>query len=732
MAARLNGVRVALQCSLVLIGGCLATGPEEDFDPELAEDSVAAAETALLAGLEFADSPAADVCDIDERMVLRNAALLGRAAATSRVIEECIDSRIDLPFYRSCNPKDPAAGQSKAVRVAALLNVVRSQLPGRFLCRTVTGSERGVAEVNEEVITPDGFEDAMFFLSTNTLANVLAGDIARLHSLAATIWHEASHTLGYNDNTSGEFCGLGMPGLLTSCVSDVLAASKDACSGPAACPRGARFGIASPEQVDFGAVTTTLTGTGSCQCIRDTNQFSNPSVDAPSHPVLNANEAGDQYGGSLTSGDFNGDGLDDVAVGAPFEGLGASTRAGAVYTYEGTLAGLYPNATLTQASLDTVESNDEFGFALASSDFNDDGFDDLAIGSPGENGAEGRVFLYRGSASGLVPVRVLTQSGIGANEAGDRFGHALVARRGVFNDGLAVGAPFERVQSNTRQAGFVFVFNGSVAPGQMLAPAFGFDQSGVETNEDGDQFGWSLAAGHISGATTDDLVVGAAGEDGGFGKVYVFTNLSSAGTSYTVQRQLTPPSAAFGFGWSVAVGSFTNVNAEQVAVGAPGSGAGPTAAGAVYVYDAQTIFPDPGPANRLRFTMAGPVLAQLMGSSLQTMFNDSEAFDTLAVGAQGGYSGSVGAVYILKGQSGGMSLRQELSQSALQGDQPEDLFGLAMTRARIVADGRDDLIVGAPGDSRGITLPEVGAMFVYRGVPPSLPLQPSKCHTQAD
>ncbi|HYL59241.1 MAG TPA: hypothetical protein VEU51_10245, partial [Candidatus Acidoferrales bacterium] len=105
--------------------------------------------------------------------------------------------------------------------------------------------------------------------------------------------------------------------------------------------------------------------------------------------------------GGVAKGDFNGDGIGDLAIGIPDEDLSGQTDAGAVVVIYGSAAsGLIPAGAAgvpasqfwTQDSpgiLDIAEAGDHFGAALAAGDFNHDGFSDLAIGVPGEDTSAG-------------------------------------------------------------------------------------------------------------------------------------------------------------------------------------------------------------------------------------------------------------------------------------------------------------------------------------------------------
>ena len=166
--------------------------------------------------------------------------------------------------------------------------------------------------------------------------------------------------------------------------------------------------------------------------------------------TLGVNENGDLFGQSLAAGDFDGDGIDDLAVGAPGESPGSKPRSGWVFLFKGSAQGLSPWKGFGQAGIGDDEQGDEFGTALAAGDFDGDGKDDLAVSAPGESpGADprsGYVFIFKGtSGAGLSAWSGFGQAGLGANENGDRFGHALAAGDfdGDGKDDLAVGAPGE-------------------------------------------------------------------------------------------------------------------------------------------------------------------------------------------------------------------------------------------------------------------------------------------------
>jgi len=227
--------------------------------------------------------------------------------------------------------------------------------------------------------------------------------------------------------------------------------------------------------------------------------------------------------------DFNGDGFQDLAVGAPTEDFGSTVDAGAISIFYGVAAGSglpIVSQTLVQGN---PEAGDHFGAALEAGPFNDDIYYDLVVGVPGENlGATadaGAVNVFFGSAGGLPATsQVLVQDN---PEVGDQFGAALATG---FIDGvgiydLVVGAPGEDVGAKVDAGAANFFSSGSNG---VLPPVSG--PALLQDNpEAGDRFGAALATG-VSGGAFGDLIVGAPGENVGAtvdaGAANVFTNPS--------------------------------------------------------------------------------------------------------------------------------------------------------------------------------------------------------------
>ena len=132
--------------------------------------------------------------------------------------------------------------------------------------------------------------------------------------------------------------------------------------------------------------------------------------DQDSPNVNGVTEPFDNFGRSLTTGDFNGDGRDDLAIGVPFEDVGSIVDGGVVNVLYGAsprLSSINDQDWHQDKSgvNGVVELFDRFGMSVASGDFDGDGRDDLAIGVPDEDvgsiGNSGDVGVLYGTSNRL-------------------------------------------------------------------------------------------------------------------------------------------------------------------------------------------------------------------------------------------------------------------------------------------------------------------------------------------
>ena len=429
--------------------------------------------------------------------------------------------------------------------------------------------------------------------------------------------------------------------------------------------------------------------------------------------------------------DFNNDGAADLAIGVPFEWVGAVQDAGAVHVLYGSAGGLQGPGSqfFTQDSPGipgTVDLQDNFGFGLAAGDFDQDGFADLAIGVPGEDigtiGSAGAVIALYGSAAGLTSsgAQLLTQAG-GATELNDAFGGALAA--GDFDDDgfadLAASVSGEDVGS-VLDAGAVSVLPGS--PGGLSTVGGRlFTQVGgaVETE---DFFGNTLATGDFDQDGFVDLVAGARFEDVGTaesaGAVSVLYG-SSTGLTRSGGRLFTQVGGAAElqdfFGSALAAGDFDRDGFADLAAGASLEDVGSAFnAGAVSVLYGSAAGLTRARA-RLFTQVASPVEAEDgFGTALAAGDFDQDGFADLAAGAAG-EDGGPGALSVLFGSSAGLArVGGQLFTQVGGAAEGIDRFGASLAAADFDQDGFTDLAAGAPFETLG-SVPEAGAVSVIYG-----------------
>lgn len=330
----------------------------------------------------------------------------------------------------------------------------------------------------------------------------------------------------------------------------------------------------------------------------------------------------EEFGRALAAGDFNGDGWDDLAIGAPWNDLGDEGSVGNVTIAHGYIGGLMPVDAFEmwlgdQGLPDAPESGELFGEAIAAGDFNCDAYDDVAIGVPGEDGV-GAVLVVYGSPNSLIFANHWYFSQWDLNQTVDfegAFGAVLAA--GDFDgddcDDLAVGSPgYNGGGDSYVDMGLVAVVYGARAGMSAAGHEFLWEDKllGAGHSEVRDRFGSAIAAGDFDHDGVDDLAIGAAGDDEWLAGLAV----TDAGSVTLVRGERTRGlararrlhagdvpghfipdelTAGANYGASLVAGDFDSTHGDDLAIGAPyrndteGSGIGAVA----------VIFASPPPAS---------------------------------------------------------------------------------------------------------------------------------------
>ncbi|MFH1466161.1 MAG: MopE-related protein [Pseudomonadota bacterium] len=398
------------------------------------------------------------------------------------------------------------------------------------------------------------------------------------------------------------------------------------------------------------------------------------------------------FGGALAAGDLDADGRGDLVAAAPTMG-----STGQLWAATGSSAGLIDawDETTDAAGVGTV---------LAIGDLDGDGWGDLAAGCPdcdGTMGGEGRVQVWFGSSDGLASSDGFDVDG---TTAAGRLGASLAvldADADGYAD-LVAGVP---------GADALAVYGGS-------AEGLGDEFDDISpSNQTYAYFGWSVAgAGDVDGDGFGDFVVGAPeydAEQDEEGRAYLLNGEDGA---LSVTWYLDPTDDEEGqFGYSVAgVGDVNGDGYADVLIGAPGADGSVSEAGGAYLFHGSSS----GLASTADWSASPCSRDDHCGYSVASAGDvNGDGYPDVVVGAPGNmdtyYSGS-GTVYVYHGGASGLSTSED---ATLQGDSGStDAFGSAVgTAGDFDGDGDDELLVGAPRYSSSY-----GRFYLFPGDPGGL------------
>ncbi len=430
--------------------------------------------------------------------------------------------------------------------------------------------------------------------------------------------------------------------------------------------------------------------------------------------LLASNGESEDYFGQAVSGagDLNGDGYDDVLVGAPEEGL----RAGAVYVYTGSVHGV-DVASEYKLEANFEDAADYFGCSVsAAGDIDGDGFADIVVGAFGDDElgeSAGTAFVYLGSTTGVDPTseaKLLAFDGddhdyfgsrvAGAGDVnGDGFDDVIAGAMGNNDAGLYAGAAYlylgsgDGIDRDTEQK--------LVPSASDQAGRFGSDVSG---------------AGDVNGDGFDDLVIGAYMDDQeaeSAGAAYVVLG-SAAGVDPSTETRLSSSNAHYWERFGHRVSGAGDINADgyaDVIVGTDDDGPDGISFPSAYVYLGGASGVDA--ANAMDLNAPDASFSDWFGVAVASVGDvDDDGYDDVLVGSfRDSFRGSsAGSVYVFFGSPDGPATPFAEEAQATDGTS-RDYFGWAVAGAGDVdGDGLPDALVGPYGhDDLGS---DAGAAYV--------------------
>jgi formylglycine-generating enzyme required for sulfatase activity len=478
-------------------------------------------------------------------------------------------------------------------------------------------------------------------------------------------------------------------------------------------------------------------------------------------------EEGGRFGSAVSNvPDIDGDGREDVVVGASFEDPADSTsEAGRAYIFLSSNPTPTPTHTPTPTQTPTViptsiylelispneKQDGYFGYSISSiSDLNGDGYEDVMVGVEREN----RVHIISGVDSALIRT-LMSPNPYG----GSAFGCSVSSIRDVDGDNyddVVVGAYYEGMDNPRLRPGYAYILSG--ADGSLI-------QKFASPNEqNGGHFGYSVSSiPDVNGDGCDDAIVGARSEGSPFirGRAYIFSGATGA-VLHTLDRNANfarvvcgiadvngdgrgdvVVSSADGLGVTGENGALIFSGSDGTLLRKSSTSYSPSALSGIKDIDddgwddiivgtRDEVYVYSGQSGTLLYTLTSTNITEYgnFGSSVSNVPDvNGDGYEDIVVGAAKEVNYHIqtdsGLAYLFSGYDGAL-----LKVLIPPHPESEGLFGYCVAGiADLDDDGKGDVVIGAPNENPDGSPENAGRVYIYFSSQPSAISTPTPTQT---